>query len=310
MDNIKIGQFIKEQRKKQNLTQKELAEQLNITDRAISRWERGVGCPDISLLEELATILDITILELLKGQKLKENASPNNNLLLESMTFSKVNTLKKLKKISTYFTIFSITLLIIFILITNIKSIKIETKSYDFSDYFRKEKIEITMPPTKPLKEKEKEINKKIELILSTQGNFTTNDYSTIKTHVNLLKDSLEEQKNAQYLQKTKYTFHDLTTFYLDHQNLLTPLVDNKDIYYILLKIDPYLSDHLISYQQNEDYVRNSYFEFFSFLEQPYHIKNILPIKNYQPNPYYIIRNIYDKELILLNDIIKAGEIK
>ena len=53
MDYDKIGKFIAASRKEKELTQNELAEKLNITDRAVSRWERGKGCPDISLLEDL-----------------------------------------------------------------------------------------------------------------------------------------------------------------------------------------------------------------------------------------------------------------
>ena len=57
MDNITTGSFIKELRKEKNMTQKQLADHLHITDRAVSKWERGVCAPDISLLEPLAEIL-------------------------------------------------------------------------------------------------------------------------------------------------------------------------------------------------------------------------------------------------------------
>ena len=53
MNKQKIGDFIKKKRKEKGLTQKELAEKLEITDRAISKWERGINCPDISLLKDL-----------------------------------------------------------------------------------------------------------------------------------------------------------------------------------------------------------------------------------------------------------------
>ena len=53
MNVKKVGEFIKQKRKDKKLTQKELAEKLSITDRAISKWERGLCCPDISLLKEL-----------------------------------------------------------------------------------------------------------------------------------------------------------------------------------------------------------------------------------------------------------------
>ena len=69
MDNSKTGALIRARRKELNLTQKELAERLHITDRAVSKWERGLCAPDIALLEPLAEILDISVVELLEGER-------------------------------------------------------------------------------------------------------------------------------------------------------------------------------------------------------------------------------------------------
>lgn len=77
MDYENIGKFIARKRKEKKLTQKDLAEQLKITDRAVSRWERGLGCPDISLLEDLSKILNVTILELLHGEEIKKMEEEN-----------------------------------------------------------------------------------------------------------------------------------------------------------------------------------------------------------------------------------------
>ena len=66
MDNQKLGIFITELRKEKGLTQAQLAQKLNVTDKAVSKWERGVGFPDIKLLEPLADVLDISLLELMK----------------------------------------------------------------------------------------------------------------------------------------------------------------------------------------------------------------------------------------------------
>ena len=71
MDMIKIGEFIALKRKKQNLTQIELAEKLNITDRAISKWERGKSMPDSSIMLDLCKILKISVNELLTGEELE-----------------------------------------------------------------------------------------------------------------------------------------------------------------------------------------------------------------------------------------------
>ena len=68
MDQIKIGKFIAECRKKENLTQAQLAEKLNITDRAISKWETGKAMPDSNIMIELCYILGISVNELLCGE--------------------------------------------------------------------------------------------------------------------------------------------------------------------------------------------------------------------------------------------------
>lgn len=73
MDQIKIGNFIAEQRKKNGLTQIQLAEQLNITDRAISKWETGRSMPDSSIMLELCSLLKISVNELLSGEVISMN---------------------------------------------------------------------------------------------------------------------------------------------------------------------------------------------------------------------------------------------
>lgn len=69
MENEKMGQLISELRKSNQMTQKDLAVKLNVSDKAVSKWERGLSCPDISLLLPLSDILGLTIEELLNGEK-------------------------------------------------------------------------------------------------------------------------------------------------------------------------------------------------------------------------------------------------
>ncbi len=71
MDQIKIGKFISKCRKEKRMTQAQLAEKLNITDRAVSKWETGRGMPDSSIMLELCNELGITVNELLCGERLK-----------------------------------------------------------------------------------------------------------------------------------------------------------------------------------------------------------------------------------------------
>ena len=88
MDQQKIGKFIADCRKEKNLTQMQLAEKLNITDKAVSKWERGVAMPDSSIMLDLCDILCISVNELLYGEKIimentEQKEQKNKQLLLD-----------------------------------------------------------------------------------------------------------------------------------------------------------------------------------------------------------------------------------
>ena len=85
MDQLKIGKFIAECRKNVGLTQKQLAEKLGITDRAVSKWETGKALPDSSIMLELCRILGITVNDLLNGEviSMENNNQVNEQLLIE-----------------------------------------------------------------------------------------------------------------------------------------------------------------------------------------------------------------------------------
>lgn len=85
MNQEKIGRFIAACRKKQNLTQAALAEQLGITDRAVSKWETGKSLPDSSIMLELCALLSISVNELLKGEKvdMENNQRASEELIFE-----------------------------------------------------------------------------------------------------------------------------------------------------------------------------------------------------------------------------------
>jgi transcriptional regulator with XRE-family HTH domain len=101
MNNEKMAHFIFELRKAKKLTQKELAEKLNVTDKAVSKWERGLSCPDVSLLNSLSNILGVTTSELLNGER-SEVSVPEIEAVVET-TLKYVDEVKKInvKKIRT-----------------------------------------------------------------------------------------------------------------------------------------------------------------------------------------------------------------
>ena len=73
MDQIKIGIFLKELRKEKKLTQEQLAEKLNVSGRTVSRWETGSNMPDIGMLVEMADFFDVSIPEIVIGERKSEN---------------------------------------------------------------------------------------------------------------------------------------------------------------------------------------------------------------------------------------------
>lgn len=113
MDQEKIGKFILKLRKEKNMTQQELADKIGVTDRAISKWENGRGMPDLSLMKPLCDELNITINELLSGEKLdkKEYKEKSEENIINTICYSN----KKIKKTKNVFKIILGIILIIFL---------------------------------------------------------------------------------------------------------------------------------------------------------------------------------------------------
>lgn len=117
MNQEKIGRFIAELRKEKNMTQVDLANKLGITDRAVSKWENGRGMPDLSLLLPLCDTLNISVNELLSGERL------NQYDYQEKLEENIINTIdysdKKIKKNKKIFTVvLSVILIFVLIIIT------------------------------------------------------------------------------------------------------------------------------------------------------------------------------------------------
>ena len=112
MDQIKIGKFISECRKKQGLTQVDLALMLNITDRAVSKWENGKSLPDASIMLELCSILKISVNDLLNGSLVSMNDyNQKHEEALMDLVNEKQKADKRLLKLEVYISIFSIIVL-------------------------------------------------------------------------------------------------------------------------------------------------------------------------------------------------------
>lgn len=104
MDQIKIGAFLKELRREKGITQEQLADELGVSGRTISRWETGSNMPDISLLVEIAEFFDVSIPEIIKGERKSENMREEVKEVAETMSdyanAEKARLLKSMRNIS------------------------------------------------------------------------------------------------------------------------------------------------------------------------------------------------------------------
>lgn len=142
MDLIKIGKYIAFKRKEQGLTQKQLAEKLNMSDKSVSKWERGICLPDVSVYLELCKILGISINEFLAGEDIpKETIEQKAEENIIQITKDNKNKQKYLKKIIRLL----IVMLVVFIFITSIFIYKKLTQPQNYIEPYLEKSTEMQM---------------------------------------------------------------------------------------------------------------------------------------------------------------------
>ena len=258
MNTEKIGNFIKEKRKEKNLTQKELAIKLNITDRAVSKWERGLGCPDVSLLENLSKILDVSIVEILNGEDLKEEIK--NKHIINSINYSKESYKLKIKSnlnvILTSIIFFVSSLLIVF----NINNYYKLNKKYKIDDYsvINKDKYD-----------------KYYNIIINNQGKYTNEEYKKIINYVKDSKERIDKLYND-YYDKKYYTMKDYYKFKEKYYNDIFMYhkirQNNNSLYYILLKYNnnEKIFSNMIKYEKLFDINNNTFNSILKQIDDSY----------------------------------------
>ena len=218
-----IGKFIQSKRKEKGLTQKELAEKLGVTDKAVSKWERGLGCPDVSILEILANELDTSILEILKGRTIENEiikVTEANDYVKETIKFTKNKTKEIINKIIVFLTI----LISILLLILNIENIISLNKKYEY-DFNNETVIEM-----------KKQLNKlktNIELIEQNQGKYKDEEYKEVSQDLKYIKEKLNNSKILKYEDNIKLTIKDI---YIIEDNTILDLYGIK----ILKELEKY----------------------------------------------------------------------
>ncbi|MZK54439.1 helix-turn-helix domain-containing protein [Coprobacillus sp. BIOML-A1] len=191
MDLIKIGKYIAFKRKEQGLTQKQLAEKLNMSDKSVSKWERGICLPDVSVYLELCKILDISINEFLAGEDIpKETIEQKAEENIIQITKDNKNKQKYLKKIIRLL----IVMLVVFIFITSIFIYKKLTQPQNYIE---------------PYLEKSTEM-KTVELLSKHQGDIMLFHYDTNK-QFNLISMYLTE-----YQKGKKISHKEVCEFYIN----------------------------------------------------------------------------------------------
>lgn len=218
MNYDQIGKFILEKRKEKKLTQKDLANKIGVTDKAISKWERGQGCPDVSILEVLSKELDCSILELLKGREIKNEVIPiaeADDYIKESITFNNISIKTKIKKMLSRV----IEILIIFIVLIlsyfNVVQIIYIDKEYTYM---------VDRSDKKNFIEYSNNIDDNINTIKNNKGIFNDSDYQEILNNIDSYYNDMNKVRILKNIKAGKdftYTINDIRFLKLEGYYLL-----------------------------------------------------------------------------------------
>ena len=119
----------------------------------------------------------------------------------------------------------------------------------------------------------------------------------------------LEEMNHSVYIDKDTYSYVELLQFYIDQQKLYTIEVNNLDLYQILLQYDVNIYHHMLDYHNYKNSIQEEMFHYSNFFVQPYHSYRETQFNQYFPSVYGFINLLYQRELILCNDIISVGDL-
>ena len=293
MDYYRIGSFIAKARKEKKLTQKELADILHITDRAVSKWERGKGCPDISLLEDLSKILDVSIIEILKGEQTNKKTKINNEELIYSMNYVEMNVKEKVSSIFNIASIIIIILISLVILFYNIKiNFYLNQNYYTNMAYSDEDSID-----------KFSNVENELNIISNDSGNYSTDEYKAIMSYVNDIKNNNDIDSDYKLFIKKNYTYQDMRDFIVKTDTNTNIYILYFSIEEILEKYDMEINIDTSSYYDNinelKDFVYN-YYRYNYVYDFEYNKSNYLRSAIYEKY------NIYNT---VLQAIIKGGNI-
>lgn len=190
MNYEKIGNFIKEQRNIKGITQKELAKRIGLTDKAISKWERALGCPDVSVLELLAKELDCSVLEILKGRKITNEViqiTEADDYIKETLELGENKNKKFINKILEI----SIIFIVVLLAYLNIVQIINIDKEYE---------IDYGIGTKRTYTKLSEEIDNNLEIIRNHKGKFSEEDHKEIVKMLDDINKGIKSAKIYQYI--------------------------------------------------------------------------------------------------------------
>lgn len=256
MDQKKIGEFIAKCRKEKNMTQQELADKLNITKNAVSKWERGLSLMDISLLKQVSEILEISVNELLNGERIEvmEKNAIDNTIVKSMDTYVKKDK-KKIIRRTIIFTIITVALL--WIILTVISEINCGIIPLGDNAYIDFQNISSRVAKKNADKYMEALKNKDIEFLDSfavSNGEHLQKERDILpeykelleETHSKTYKENLEE-----FYQNINIIDYEYKFFYNGGKNYIYDydmkiMYDNQE-YTVMVQVCPYKENVLAS---------------------------------------------------------------
>lgn len=304
MNYEKIGNFISIKRKEKGLTQKDLALKLGVTDKAVSKWERGLGCPDVSILEILSKELDVSILEILKGRMIEDEVikiTDMNDYVSETIIYSDSKNRENIKILSSKILAILITIIGGFLVILNINHIIYLNQKYEY-DF---NSMHIT-----DLKTAINNIDQNIKIIKSNQGLFSDEDYQKIVNYFDKTFDNYKNIPLLKYDGVKKFNLHDI--YILDRY--LPSGVGIGNMLMILKNYDENMEDDINSYAKISQLImflgNDTYME--THVAYRYRTPRFFDY-NYNTNQFKIPTRVYMYEYIteiyyrLTKMVIKVG---
>jgi len=300
MNYDKIGNFIKKLRNDKNLTQKELASKINVTDKAISKWERGLGCPDVSLLEDLSKVLDVSILELLKGERIDNiSIEESNKYIKEGAIYSKNRYKDSVINSLNYIILGIVVCIVLYIGYLNVIHYIYLNKTYTYD----------TSDINSNFKKYINKIDSNINYITNNKGIYEENDYKELINNINTYYSSLKKNKllvNILYEgKKINYKLKDIKLYTMN--NMGDYFKSTKNIISILNKYNDHSKLNIYDSTDDNYYLENllkiDFLYEYSELDLYYSYKYIFYLNNNLIENYYLDnKSFMEYKFVLEND--------